>query len=155
MDVESNAEIGKTLDKAENTLIKLEEFCRNKKERNLEKSMITDIMVCYWNAVGIKLQFGAENSSTTLLLTNHDEENRELKECKIEMNISNEHFEGEFGNSVESVCGEMSRVCRVHTLWMLPLVGRRLLEAGSSGLKRFINCVKCLLQIINAFVMVF
>ena len=131
VDLESNADIVKTLDKAENTLIKLDEFCRNKKERNLEKSMITDIMVCYWNAVGIKLQFGAESSSTTLLLTNHDQENSDLKECKIEMNISKEHFEGKFENMQRGCCRLLGRSER--------LLGLRV-RLGWMRLKSFINC---------------
>lgn len=94
--VQSNEEVVKILDKAANTLISLEEFCKNKRERNLEKSMITDIMVCYWNAVGIKLQFGTENKRTTLILTNHDQENESLKECRIQLEISDKYFGSEF-----------------------------------------------------------
>lgn len=96
VEIESNADIVSVLENAERTLQKLDEFCKNKRERNVEKSIVTDIMVCYWNAVGIKLQFGQQNSNTTLLLTNHDAANEADRTCKIEMNISDECFESKF-----------------------------------------------------------
>lgn len=97
-EADSNADIIGILNKAENTLSKLDEYFKNKEEQNREKSLVIDIMVCYWNAVGIKLQFvnDNENINTNIILINHDQENEELQTCKVQMKITDDKFDSKF-----------------------------------------------------------